>query len=412
MFLRPDTNTTGYFQWFYFRVRNRLKDTRIRLNIVNMTKRNSLYLQGMPVQVLSLKKSKHTGHTWSFGGENLRYGISKVTQRPTEEQPRRRIYYQLSWDYTFEYDDDEVFFAYSLPYSFSMVTNLVQSIQEAQDQLIVEYKRKQEEEQYHDPTVNENCFKLVETSSLTASLGGMEVPMITITDFSHTRAEEQRKKVMIITGRVHPGETNASWVVHGLIKFLLSKDKVADALRKRVIFKVLPMINADGVIVGNTRCSFIGRDVNRMFGHPNQKLAPEPYYLRNLVRELQKTDKYKVAFYLDVHAHSGRKAIFMYGPYFPLHCSKYMKIRTLPKLISERTDMFRFFSCKFRIEKYKENCARIAMWRDFNITNVYTVEASSYGFISRERETIPFDAKYFQDFGECMIHSIFEYNLI
>lgn len=102
----------------------------------------------------------------------------------------------------------------------------------------------------------------------------------------------------------------------------------------------------------------------------------------------------------------------MYGPYFPLHCSKYMKIRTLPKLVSERTDMFRFFSCKFRIEKYKENCARIAIWRDFNITNVYTVETSSYGFLSRDRETIPFDAKYLQDFGESLVHSLLEYLLI
>lgn len=89
-----------------------------------------------------------------------------------------------------------------------------------------------------------------------------------------------------------------------------------------------------------------------------------------------------------------------------------MKIRTLPKLVSERTDMFRFFSCKFRIEKYKENCARIAIWRDFNITNVYTVETSSYGFLSRDRETIPFDAKYLQDFGESLVHSLLEYLLI
>ena len=93
--------------------------------------------------------------------------------------------------------------------------------------------------------------------------------MLTITDFSHTKDEELRKKVVVITGRVHPGESNASWVVHGLIRFLLKKDKVSEALRKRIIFKVIPMINADGVSIGNTRCSFIGRDVNRLFGNPN-----------------------------------------------------------------------------------------------------------------------------------------------
>lgn len=115
---------------------------------------------------------------------------------------------------------------------------------------------------------------------MTTSLGGLDVPMFTITDFGHTNEEAQRKKVIVITGRVHPGETNASWIVHGVVKFLLSKDKVADALRKRVIFKIIPMINADGVSIGNTRCSYIGRDVNRLFGNPNQKLTPEPFFLR------------------------------------------------------------------------------------------------------------------------------------
>lgn len=92
--------------------------------------------------------------------------------------------------------------------------------------------------------------------------------------------------MIIITGRVHPGETNGSWLVHGIIKFLLSKDKIADLLRKRTIFKIVPMINPDGVTIGNTRCSFIGKDVNRLFGHPNQKLTPEPYFLRQLIKDL------------------------------------------------------------------------------------------------------------------------------
>ena len=119
------------------------------------------------------------------------------------------------------------------------------------------------------------------------------------------------------------------------------------------------MINADGVTVGNTRCSFIGKDVNRLFGHPNPKLTPEPYFLRQLIKDFQRLDKNKVSAYLDFHAHSGRKSIFMYGPYFPWdHGSKHP------------------------LEKYKENCARIAIWRDFNITNCYAIEASSFGFLN------------------------------
>ena len=74
--------------------------------------------------------------------------------------------------------------------------------------------------------------------------------------------------------------------------------------------------------------------------------------------------------------------------------------------------MFRFLSCKFKIEKYKENCARIAIWRDFNITNCYTIETSALGFLNRDRETIPFSTGLLQEFGECMVHSTFEYHLI
>ena len=37
----------------------------------------------------------------------------------------------------------------------------------------------------------------------------------------------------------------------------------------------------------------------------------------------------------------------MYGPHYMLHEENYMKIRMIPKLISERTDMFRYYSCKF-----------------------------------------------------------------
>lgn len=74
-----------------------MKGTKVKLNIVNLTKRNSLYQQGMPVQILSIKKAQEQGITWAFGGENLKYGISKLMKNQScygdDQTARRRIYF-------------------------------------------------------------------------------------------------------------------------------------------------------------------------------------------------------------------------------------------------------------------------------------------------------------------------------
>lgn len=49
----------------------------------------------------------------------------------------------------------------------------------------------------------------------------------------------------------------------GLIEYLLSKDSIY--LRNNIIFKIIPMINPDGVILGNYRTGFAGIDLNRNY---------------------------------------------------------------------------------------------------------------------------------------------------
>jgi murein tripeptide amidase MpaA len=95
--------------------------------------------------------------------------------------------------------------------------------------------------------------KIVEIRNLGKSLGGLNIPLLVITNLDSSKEQLKTRKIILIVGRVHPGETNASWITHGIINFLLSDSAVAIELRNRIIFHIVPMINPDGVVGGNHR---------------------------------------------------------------------------------------------------------------------------------------------------------------
>ena len=65
--------------------------------------------------------------------KNNRFHFSKAnkdshTIYDDETVYHKRIYYMLSFQYEFEFNDDEVYFSYSLPYTFSMCLNYTKII--------------------------------------------------------------------------------------------------------------------------------------------------------------------------------------------------------------------------------------------------------------------------------------------
>ena len=128
--------------------------------------------------------------------------------------------------------------------------------------------------------------------------------------------------------------------------------------------------------------------------------------------DLNVTDENQIMAFIDMHGHSRKKNVFMYGPEYPIHDSRYLKMRIMPKLMSEQSEMFRFFSCKFRISKSKEKTARVVLWREFNIMNCFTLEASFQGFFGAERETKDFMEQHFVKIGKMLANTIFEYSMM
>lgn len=118
------------------------------------------------------------------------------------------------------------------------------------------------------------------------------------------------------------------------------------------------MLNPDGVIVGNYRTGLAGRDLNRIFHRSDKILYPTIISMKELTLELKKTYGNNFNMFIDMHGHSVKKNVFVYGPDYPIFDLNYYKSRIFPKLIDDSTDMFRYNSCKFKISLGKKNTGR------------------------------------------------------
>lgn len=189
----------------------------------------------------------------------------------------------------------------------------------------------------------------------------------------------------------------------------MSEDQQASALRDHVVFYIVPMLNPDGVVIGNYRTGFAGVDLNRQFQQPNAILHPTVSALKALLTTRILPVHHSVTAYLDLHAHSQQKCIFMYGPHYPLHAEKYGKLRILPRLICAKMPYFRWASCRFRNERSKQKAARLVVWKQLKLMNTFTVEASFYGYLTKDRDTVPFTEATLLEAGEGICRGLSDY---
>ena len=104
----------------------------------------------------------------------------------------------------------------------------------------------------------------------------------------------------------------------GLLEYICADTEEAEALRRNVVFKIIPMLNPDGVVVGNFRTSLCGRDLNRTFKMSNDFLIPEVRALKEIVMKLKGEYKSRLIMFLDLHGHSVKKNVFLYGPEYDI----------------------------------------------------------------------------------------------
>ena len=325
--LHHDVHSVGHTQWFYFSVSNTIAGQTIKFNIGNFSKSRSLFNHGM--RPLCYSKTKGSG--WDRIGENICYYAHKRNNNI-------KNVYTLTFTHTFQNTGDTCYIASSYPYTYSDLQDFLYQLQ-----------------------LQPGRNRTFRRSLLCRTLAGNRCDLLTVTEPTSSSAELQKRLGVVITSRVHPGETNASWICQGIINFLTGKSEDAKRLRNAFVFKIVPMLNPDGVVNGNYRTSLAGVDLNRRWHDPNPIYHPTIHRTKSMVRRFQKTRD--VITVCDIHCHSRKEGLFMYGCAGSDYASstrkakraEYTSPHTFCRLFDNRCGSFLFQSCNFKMQVSPSN---------------------------------------------------------
>lgn len=98
-------------------------------------------------------------------------------------------YYSLQFEVSFRHDEDEIYIAHCYPYTYSDCCALLERL-----------------------CVYQNKDKIRKTT-LVKTIAGNNCEMVIITNFASRAEEIALRRAVILTSRVHPGESNASYMM-------------------------------------------------------------------------------------------------------------------------------------------------------------------------------------------------------
>ncbi|XP_018303936.1 cytosolic carboxypeptidase 1 isoform X2 [Mycetomoellerius zeteki] len=359
LILTPDVNSGSRHQWFYFEVSN-MEASAYTFNIINCEKTNSQFNFGMKPILFSVTEAQCGRPGWIRTGVDICY-YRNCYQRSV----KGKTYFTTSFTVTFPHAYDVCYLAYHFPYTYSrLMTNIWK---------------------WTKSVCAANVYFRAET--LCETLNGNENPVLTITSPDSKTNPIHTRKMIFLTSRVHPGESNASWVMHGTMEALLSDNQYANSLRDDYVFKIIPMLNIEGVVNGCNRYGLTNEDLNRRWSNPNRMYHPVIYHTKGLMEYCARVLQRPPHVFVDYHGHSRRKNVFLFG------CSRSgswsaadrakpdqpVQYLMLPHLMQRISPAFALPLCSFKVERNKESTARVAVWRQLGVPRSYTMESSFCG---------------------------------
>ena len=184
------------------------------------------------------------------------------------------------------YDGEEWF---RVPTEYKNGTLVIQHTPK-QDQIFYAYFAPYTMKRHAELIAKSNRNADVTHSVLGKTLDGQDLDMLTI------GKPDVGKKPIWVIARQHPGESMAEWWMEGFLEALLDdNNEIAQELREKCVFYVVPNMNPDGSKRGHLRTNACGANLNREWTVATMERSPEVYVV---IAEMQKTG---VDFCLDVH---------------------------------------------------------------------------------------------------------------
>lgn len=230
-------NRNRQASWYYFRLDN-AKDKEITIDLANLTGEYNYKYGIRPISI-------ETQPAISYDQENWEY-LSKNQISYDEDCPILKM--------TFTPEKETVWIAHIQPYTNARLGRLLDK-----------YKT--------DP--------MLTIGSIGKTAKNREMVMLTLTNGDIPQSD---KTVFWLMARQHAWESGTSWVLEGLIHYLLDSKEGKKALREN-IFKIIPIGDPDGVARGGVRFNAFGHDLNRNWDNVLPKEMPEIYSQKQAVSE-------------------------------------------------------------------------------------------------------------------------------
>jgi len=368
LFVRPDTCNPRYRVWFYFTVQNVHAGQKVIFNIVNFSKTKSLYRDGMSPLVKSTSRPK-----WQrIPAKNVFYYRS----------PDHHKNYVMSFAFAFDKESDVYQFSYCYPYTYNRLQTYLHEIEKKN-------------------------FDYIKIERICLSVQQRNIDLLTIT--SPKNLLDTKKRVVFFTARVHPGETPSSYVCQGIIDFLVSSHPIAQVLRDHIVFMIVPMLNPDGVVLGNYRCSLMGFDLNRFWQEPSPWAHPSILATKQLLMDMNEDADIDLDFYIDLHAHSTAMNGFMYGNIYDEE-DRFEDHSVYPRLLCSNAEDFSFTSSSFNKDAIKAGTGRRTLGSCLSEqSNCYTLEVSFFSYLSNTSTPQPYTEDAYLKLGRNVARTFLDY---